>query len=408
MMVHVSMTYGLVALLLVMISICCTRATVQAMTQQSEVRQLLKRLNKPAVKSIKSPDGDIIDCVHISHQPAFDHPSLKNHTVQMRPSFHPLGLHDDNKVASKMETKSIPQIWHQNGRCPEDTIPIRRNKKGDVLRASSVERYGKKTHTTVPNPTSVDPNDFNIVHHEHALAYVMGGSYYGTKATMNVWNPKLESPFEFSLSQLWIVGGPDKVLDTIEAGWHVYPSLHGDNKTRLFIYWTQDGYQSTGCYNLVCPGFIQVNKEIALGAAISPISSYGGRQYEITLLAWKDPKSGNWWLQYENLSPLGYWPSSLFPYLTNGGSLVEWGGEIADLNSNGPHTSTQMGSGHFPEERFGKASYIRNIQIVDRSNKLQAPQGVGTVITRPNCYNMKSYSNGYFYYGGPGRNPNCP
>lgn len=31
----------------------------------------------------QSPDGDIIDCVHMSHQPAFDHPHLKNHTIQV-------------------------------------------------------------------------------------------------------------------------------------------------------------------------------------------------------------------------------------------------------------------------------------------------------------------------------------
>ena len=32
---------------------------------------------------IQSPDGDIIDCVHINKQPAFDHPFLKNHTIQV-------------------------------------------------------------------------------------------------------------------------------------------------------------------------------------------------------------------------------------------------------------------------------------------------------------------------------------
>jgi hypothetical protein len=32
---------------------------------------------------MQSPDGDIIDCVHISKQPAFDHPLLKNHTIQV-------------------------------------------------------------------------------------------------------------------------------------------------------------------------------------------------------------------------------------------------------------------------------------------------------------------------------------
>ncbi|KAL3641035.1 hypothetical protein CASFOL_016003 [Castilleja foliolosa] len=49
-----------------------------------EVNRHLRRLNKPSLKSIKSPDGDIIDCVHISHQPAFDHPILKNHTIQTK------------------------------------------------------------------------------------------------------------------------------------------------------------------------------------------------------------------------------------------------------------------------------------------------------------------------------------
>lgn len=30
----------------------------------------------------QSEDGDIIDCVDINKQPAFDHPLLKNHKIQ--------------------------------------------------------------------------------------------------------------------------------------------------------------------------------------------------------------------------------------------------------------------------------------------------------------------------------------
>ncbi|KAI7755144.1 hypothetical protein M8C21_026014 [Ambrosia artemisiifolia] len=48
-----------------------------------EVFKHLNRLNKPSIKSIKSPDGDIIDCVHLSQQAAFEHPSLKNHKIQV-------------------------------------------------------------------------------------------------------------------------------------------------------------------------------------------------------------------------------------------------------------------------------------------------------------------------------------
>lgn len=48
-----------------------------------------------------------------------------------------------------------------------------------------------------------------------------------------------------------------------------------------------DSYQATGCYNLLCAGFVQTNSRIAIGAAISPVSSYAGSQYDITILIWK-------------------------------------------------------------------------------------------------------------------------
>lgn len=50
-----------------------------------------------------------------------------------------------------------------------------------------------------------------------------GGKFYGAKATINVWEPKVQSPNEFSLSQLWILGGSfGQDLNSIEAGWQVY------------------------------------------------------------------------------------------------------------------------------------------------------------------------------------------
>ncbi|KAJ0513884.1 putative neprosin activation peptide [Helianthus annuus] len=35
-------------------------------------------------------DGDIVDCVDIYKQPAFDHPLLKNHTIQVLFTLYPL------------------------------------------------------------------------------------------------------------------------------------------------------------------------------------------------------------------------------------------------------------------------------------------------------------------------------
>jgi Neprosin len=48
-----------------------------------------------------------------------------------------------------------------------------------------------------------------------------------------------------------------------------------------------DAYQATGCYNLLCSGFIQINSEIAMGASIYPASNYRGSQYDISILVWK-------------------------------------------------------------------------------------------------------------------------
>jgi hypothetical protein len=52
--------------------------------------------------------------------------------------------------------------------------------------------------------------------------YVEGGRYYGARATINVWDPVIDAPDEFSLSQVWILGGSfDTGLNSIEAGWQV-------------------------------------------------------------------------------------------------------------------------------------------------------------------------------------------
>ncbi|KAI4986778.1 hypothetical protein ZWY2020_019408 [Hordeum vulgare] len=378
--------------------------------RRREVRSLLRRLNKPPLATIQSLDGDIIDCVHISKQPAFDHPLLKNHTIQMQPAYNPGGMYDKSNIAPHC----IAQTWHQNGKCPENTIPIRRTKYEDLLRASSIRRYAKKRPESIANLNSVnEPVTPNIsTGHQHAIAYAQVDNYHGTKATFNLWKPTIGRDNDFSLTQLWITGGSYRGndLNTIEAGWQVYPDLYKDRNTRLFVYWTRDAYQTTGCYNLQCPGFIQTNNQIALGGSISPTSTYGGAQYDIDILVWKDKVGGNWWLQVGGYY-VGYWPSFIFSYLENSASSVQWGGEVYSPDVG--QTSTHMGSGHFPNEGFRQASYIRNIQVVDTSNSLIPPSDVGLIARHKNSYNVQSGIYGsdwgiYIYYGGPGKNINSP
>ncbi|KAH9708749.1 Carboxyl-terminal peptidase [Citrus sinensis] len=304
------------------------------------IRAHLNKINKPA-----SPDGDIIDCVETHLQPAFDHPKLKGQRP-LDPPARPNGHKPSGMITEEF------QLWSFSGEsCPEGTIPIRRTTEQDVLRATSVGKFGRKKIRRVRR-------------------------------------------------------------DTNSNGHEVSPELYGDNYPRFFTYWTTDAYQATGCYNLLCSGFVQTNNRIAIGAAISPTSSYNGGQFDISLLIWKDPKHGNWWLEFGSGVLVGYWPSFLFTHLTDHASMVQFGGEIVNSRPSGFHTSTQMGSGHFAGEGFGKASYFRNLQVVDWDNNLIPLSNLRVLADHPNCYDIQGGINrvwgNYFYYGGPGKNPRCP
>lgn len=48
-----------------------------------------------------------------------------------------------------------------------------------------------------------------------------------------------------------------------------------------------DGYTWTTCYNLRCAGFIQTNPSIVFEGVISPTSTLGGAQTELTIQIWK-------------------------------------------------------------------------------------------------------------------------
>ncbi|KAJ0785481.1 putative neprosin [Helianthus annuus] len=367
-------------------------------TRVTRVRLHLNKINKPFVKTIQSPDGDVIDCV-VSHlQPAFDHPKLRGQRPLEPPVERPKGHNSSDETI---------QLWAESKEfCPKGTIPIRRTTENDVLRASSLRRFGRKRKIRGVRHDTMSGG------HEHAVAFVNGDKYYGAKASMNVWTPEVTDASEFSLSQLWVISGSfGNDLNTIEAGWQVSPELYGDGYPRFFTYWTTDAYQTTGCYNLLCSGFVQTNNRIAIGAAISPRSSYNGKQFDIGVMIWKDPKHGHWWLQFGSGVLIGYWPSFLFTHLQKEASMVQFGGEVVNSRSRGYHTNTQMGSGHFADEGFGKAAYFRNLQVVDWDNSLLPLTNLHLLADHPNCYDIKAGKNNvwgdYIYYGGPGRNAGC-
>ncbi|KAI5336883.1 hypothetical protein L3X38_016152 [Prunus dulcis] len=353
-------------------------------TDQASVKH-----NKSVLKTIKGEGDDLIDCVDIYKQPALNHPLIKNHTIQLKPS--------EIETVSGVED-GVFQSWRLNGECPDGTIPIARTKAFEHRTSKPMPHYDSNKFVFVPPPN-----------HEFAQVSLHGGEYYGAKAEFNVWNPAAYNK-DNSLARVWVGRGSGKALSSVEAGWIRMNSR--DNQTLLYTFWTGDGGQS-GCYNLECPGFVQVSKKFTLGGPMSPVSSYNGAQYDIFLSIYKNTDSGHWWLNVGN-EAIGYWPDTILPGLRGSAELVSWGGEVYDSQAEGHHTSTQMGSGHFPDEGFGKASYVRNVQYMDDSSPLtfKDPAGLLTYATKPSCYNLivkdKTPNMGiHFYYGGPGFSAAC-
>ena len=97
--------------------------------------------------------------------------------VQLRPNFHPEGLFADEKVKSTKSSEGsepVKQLWHLNGECPEGTIPVRRTKKEDVLRASSIKNYGKKKkNLNILRPSSAQPQPDLITQNGHQVTRTM-------------------------------------------------------------------------------------------------------------------------------------------------------------------------------------------------------------------------------------------
>ncbi|KAI3774426.1 hypothetical protein L1987_48981 [Smallanthus sonchifolius] len=345
--------------------------------------------NPHAIKTIQVKDGDIVDCVDIYKQPAFDHPALKNHTIQMKSNHLDLTKDAPRTLQNSNSSKLPSQVWLQYGSCPYGTIPVRRP---------------TNNHQTNVHPRKV------IVTKDHSYAVVLteGFSYSGAKANIKVFNPYVDSIGDYSSSQVMLRNGPLRSFETAEAGWAVNPIVYNDYKTRLFAFWTVDGMQRTGCFDLTCPGFVQTSREVLLGGDIG--SYYAS---EITIQISKDPHTNNWWFKFNN-KEVGYWPADIFELMRHQAVLVQWGGEVYSPNvGTHPHTGTAMGSGQFSDPISGTSGMMKGLLIEENSNPLKRPEMLFVSSDEWDCYDaflMKEYvPEPVFYYGGPGsrQNPKC-
>ncbi|KAH7565402.1 hypothetical protein ACOSP7_020271 [Xanthoceras sorbifolium] len=148
-----------------------------------------------------------------------------------------------------------------------------------------------------------------------------------------------------------------------------------------------DGYKNTGCYNIQCLGFVQIDRSFAFGGDVKPVSIYNESLSEIQFVIKKDKESGNWWLALVD-KILGYWPGALFP-------------------------ATEMGSGHFSREGYGKASYFQDIGYYNGIRNFTVEGNLIPYATKSSCYDVqiaednKGFDGTHFYNGGPGFSIDC-
>lgn len=288
--------------------------------------------------------------------------------------------------------------------CPRQTVPMERVTLAVVTRFPSLRDFLLKSAPQAASPDYSQP-------HRHAYGY-QDVTNYGGNSWLNIWNPS----GDFSLSQQWYVAGSGKNTQTLEGGWVRDPASFG-NTSVLFIFYTPDNY-ADGCYDLDCPGFVQINNNWALGAGFDHYSSYGGTQWGFTE-QWKYYQ-GNWWLFLQgpgSITAVGYYPGSVY----NGGpmsrnaALMEVGGEVCNGPSGADCTNPdwpQMGSGKYAAAGFGQAAYQNQIFYIPRDEN--GGTGVWTSLTAVSESSSKCYTSSftpassggswgsYLFFGGPG------
>ncbi|GAB4850426.1 hypothetical protein Ancab_029730 [Ancistrocladus abbreviatus] len=92
-------------------------------TKGGPIQRKLVKEPKGTVKTLKGDKGDVIDCVNITQQPTFDHPLLRDHTLQIEPNSCKCGAQRKSVILDSLFDIS----WRKNGGCPKGLVPIVRS-----------------------------------------------------------------------------------------------------------------------------------------------------------------------------------------------------------------------------------------------------------------------------------------
>ncbi|KAG2274117.1 hypothetical protein Bca52824_056672 [Brassica carinata] len=163
-------------------------------------------------------------------------------------------------------------------------------------------------------------------------------------------------------------------------GTHVNPSLFDDGRTWSYGFWK--GANGAGCYNTICPGFIQVSTTDPLSVPF-PYPRKGDRAVNPSIS--QDIK-------------IGYWPKELFDII---GRSVDMVGVTGVVQASPSGISPPMGNGHLPTQKEDESARVKTSSF--RNYKLEK------LLDNNKCYGLKDgkkpiFAKEYnlFTYGGPG------
>lgn len=364
-------------------------------------------------------EGDTYDCVPVEQQPSVR--MMKLTRISEPPAFTPVRKPEHPVMekpqmdtvkrpampATQVAAVTLKDAAGNSTHCEARTVPIRRVTLEEMTRFPSLREFlnkGKNQAEPQMAGPGVPPCTGPSCLHKYSV-FNQTVNNWGGNSTINVWSPHVDtgSGEDFSLTQHWYVGGSGKTLpglQTVEVGWQNYPNKYGDQRSRLFIYHTADGYNNTGCYNHDCGDFVQTNGNVYLGGGFTNYSATNGPQYEFAIQV--QFYKGDWWIAYQGTF-FGYYPGSLF----HGGQLTHYATHVQyGTESTGTNVWPPEGSGAQPSQGWGKAAYQYNLFYINTS-----AQGIWETLTPWNvapCYNLSGPFSGSgawnvnFYDGGPG------
>lgn len=88
---------------------------------------------------------------------------------------------EKNSKDSSLNLTPVPHVWQKSGSCPAGTVPIRRPRERELLKANSVEEYARKTPSFSPPLTPLTDKENLTYRISNRSVYILQYSFCDEK-----------------------------------------------------------------------------------------------------------------------------------------------------------------------------------------------------------------------------------